>query len=111
MRRNKYGNRKAHIDGITFDSQKEGKRYIELKTLERSSVIQDLELQPEYPLEGRDGPILTPTGRKAKYKADFRYFDVHKQKWVIEDVKGFRTPEYQLKKAILAASGIEVVEV
>ena len=30
---------------------------------------------------------------------------------VIEDAKGFPTPEYKLKRAILAAQGVTIVEV
>ena len=33
MRRSKYGNKKIQIDGYTFDSLAEGRRYRELKLL------------------------------------------------------------------------------
>ena len=41
----KYHNKKVTIDGITFDSKKEARRYQELKLLERAGEIQNLELQ------------------------------------------------------------------
>jgi len=36
MKYNKYHNTKTIIDGITFDSKLEGKRYTELKKLEKA---------------------------------------------------------------------------
>ncbi|MDD3747626.1 MAG: DUF1064 domain-containing protein, partial [Anaerostipes sp.] len=46
MRYSKYGARKTVIDGITFDSKREAKRYQELKLLEQAGEISYLELQP-----------------------------------------------------------------
>ena len=46
----KYRNIKTEIDGIKFDSKKEAKRYSELKMLESTSAINQLELQPQFPL-------------------------------------------------------------
>ena len=96
MRKTKYGNKKITIDGITFDSLKEGKRYRELKLLERGGVISNLELQPRFDIT-IDGTYV------AHYKADFRYIDQEKQKTVVEDVKGVRTPVYRLKKKLVEA--------
>ncbi len=56
--RSKFGNRHVKIDGIRFDSMKEGRRYNELKLLERGGEIQNLELQPRFVLQEsfkRDG--------------------------------------------------------
>lgn len=39
----KYHNRKTVIDGITFDSAKEARRYMELKLLERAGEISNLQ--------------------------------------------------------------------
>lgn len=47
---NKYNAKKAEIDGITFDSKKEARRYAELKLLLRGGEIRDLRLQVEYEL-------------------------------------------------------------
>ena len=117
--RSKYKAVKTTIDGITFDSKKEAKRYTELKLLEKTGMITHLELQPEYQ--------ITINGAKiCKYKADFRYFTVRaennersynsKGEWqtptmtgdkegqIVEDVKGFKTPIYRLKKKLVEAS-------
>jgi len=117
--RSKYKAVKTTIDGITFDSKREAKRYSELKVLEKAGHITHLELQPEYQ--------ITINGAKiCKYKADFRYFTVRaesnersynsKGEWqtptmtgdkegmVLEDVKGFKTPIYRLKKKLVEAS-------
>ena len=40
----KYGNQKITIDNITFDSTGEGLRYKELKLLEKTGWITDLQL-------------------------------------------------------------------
>jgi len=117
--RSKYKAVKTTIDGITFDSKREAKRYTELKVLEKAGHITHLELQPEYQ--------ITINGAKiCKYKADFRYFTVRaennarsynsKGEWqtptktgdkegqIVEDVKGFKTPIYRLKKKLVEAS-------
>lgn len=97
---NKYGNKKVVVDGYKFDSQKEARRYKELKLMERAGVIKNLELQPAFELI----PTIRTeyeTLRKTVYKADFKYFDVKADHEVVEDVKGFRTDVYKLKKKML----------
>lgn len=96
---NKYHNKKITIDGITFDSKKEGKRYTELKLLLKANEIKDLELQPRFELQ----PSFkknNKTYRKIEYIADFKYFDNRLNKIIIEDTKGYRTKEYMLKKKL-----------
>ena len=46
----KYHNRKVEIDGIKFDSTKEGERYLELKLLLKAGKIRDLQMQVEFEL-------------------------------------------------------------
>ena len=46
-----------------------------------------------------------------RYIADFQYVDVKLGLVVIEDAKGFSTDTFKLKRAILAAMGLQVVEV
>lgn len=95
----KYHNRKIIINGITFDSLKEGNRYRELKLLERAGLIKDLKLQPAFlliPSFKKNGK----TYRKAEYIADFMYYDIEKNKTIVEDTKGFRTDIYKLKKKL-----------
>lgn len=94
---NKYHNKKITIDGITFDSKKESKRYTELKLLLKAKEIKDLELQPRFELQ----PSFkknNKTYRKIEYIADFKYFDNRLNKIVVEDTKGFKTDVYLLKK-------------
>ena len=96
----KYGNRKATVDGITFDSVKEAVRYRELKLLERAGEIHDLKLQEEYkliPAQYENGRLIE---RKCSYIADFDYIDkngVH----IVEDTKGMRTKEYIIKRKLM----------
>jgi hypothetical protein len=110
-RPHKYGAKAVIVDGIRFPSMKEAKRWGELKLLERAGAIRCLSRQVSIGLQGRDGPILNPTGREAKYRADFFYQEGPDCDFVIEDAKGYQTPEYKLKRAILAAMGIIIREV
>lgn len=109
---NKFGAIATTVDGIRFDSLREARRWGELKLLEKGGAIRNLRRQVRIEMMGRDGPILTPKGRPAAYVADFVYED-RRLNWaeVIEDAKGHATPEYKLKRAILAAMGMEIVEV
>ena len=90
----KYKAKKTIVDGITFDSMKESKRYVQLKELEKSGKITDLQLQVKYILFDK-----SKYGRKLSYIADFVYLN-DKNEEVIEDVKGFKTPVYRLKKRV-----------
>ena len=95
---NKYRNQKVTIDGITFQSLKEGGRYRVLKLLVKTKEIKDLELQKKFELQ----PAYTNANgkhiRAINYLADFYYYDNKLGCYVVEDVKGFRTKEYLLKK-------------
>lgn len=97
---NKYSNKNITVDGHKFDSQKEARRYKELKLMERAGVIKDLELQPKFELI----PTIrtdTETLYKVSYYADFRYTDTKTGGVVVEDAKGYKTKEYILKKKML----------
>ena len=98
MARSKYRAKKTEVDGILFDSKKEASRYNELKLLERAGVIKDLALQPNFLLQ--EGFKCQGTHRKIEYIADFMYFDEEKKETVVEDVKGFKTDVYKLKKKL-----------
>ena len=103
------GTKRTVVEGIKFDSKREAKRFSELRQLQRAGIIRDLKLQVPFPLHGKDGPILTPTGRQMRYKADFQYFDVRLNCMVTEDAKGWATDVSKMKLAIMAAQGVEVV--
>jgi hypothetical protein len=111
----KYRAKACQIEGIRFHSQREGRRYLELRQLEKAGEIVHLELQPEFRLyaacelpivEGRD-PL-----KLGVYRGDFRYVDARNGEVVVEDVKGFKTPLYRWKKKHVEAQfGIEIREV
>lgn len=97
----KYNSRKTVIDGITFDSKKEAKRYVELKNKQDEGEITDLRLQ--VPFELVPSFTIEIDGKKRKrrnirYIADFVYYE-NGQK-VVEDVKGRKTEIYKLKKKL-----------
>jgi hypothetical protein len=108
---NKFGAQKTTVDGVRFHSKKEARRWAELCLMQRAGEIQNLARQVPIPLFGANGPILSATGKTRTYIADFVYQD-RRLGWaeVIEDAKGFPTPEYKLKRAILAAQGVQVKE-
>lgn len=102
---NKYGARKVKApDGQVFDSVKEYHRWGVLRLLERAGRITDLKRQVSYEL------IPKQQGERAcSYVADFTYME--NGKLVVEDCKGFRTPEYRLKrKLMLWVHGIRIKE-
>lgn len=100
----KYGAIPTTVDGITFASKAESRRYQELKLLERAGEISRLELQPSFKCEINGKLVCT-------YRADFSFFT--KTERVIEDVKGVRTPVYRLKKKLVEAlfPGVVIKEV
>ena len=111
---NKYGAKKTEIDGIRFDSKHEALRYTELKYLERTGQIRDLNLQVPFELlpaqKDEKGKV---TERAVKYIADFVYEDKDGN-MVVEDAKSpaTRTDVYKLKrKMLLYFTGIKIKEV
>ena len=115
--RSKYGARKTVLDGIKFDSEKECRRWCELKMLEKAGEVTGLERQVPYELipsqyevkaDGSRGRCIE---RAASYVADFVYRDKD-GKLHVEDAKGMRTKEYVLKrKLMLHVHGIRIEEV
>lgn len=122
-RRNaKYGNRKAYANGRQFDSKKEACRFMELQLLEQAGEISNLRTQVKYVLiptqrefcndideRGRfkKGKVIE---RECSYKADFVY--EKDGKIIVEDTKGFKTPEYIIKrKLMLYVHGIRIREI
>lgn len=102
------GTKRVTVQGIKFHSVRESKRWLLLRDREKRGEIMELQLQVPILLQGQNGPILTPTGRQMIYKADFQYFDNVALRWVIEDAKGHETDTFIMKRAILAAMGVEV---
>ena len=120
---NKYGNHKVTVDGITFDSKHEATRYLELKALEKAGKISLLERQKRFVLipSQYEPDTIGPRGGKRKgklleheccYVADFVYYDEEAKDFVVEDAKGYRTPEYVIKrKLLLWLRGYQIREV
>jgi len=99
----KYRAVKTVVDGIEFASKKEAARYGQLKLLAKQNEIQNLELQPKF-------PIFINGKRVFEYRADFAYFDGKRR--VVEDVKGYKTQVYKLKaKAAEAYYNIQIMEI
>lgn len=82
--------RKVIIDGITFASGAEGRRYLELRLLQDNGVISHLKCHTTHPLQ--EGFNL-PGGKRIRaitWTDDFSYYDVERDEIVVEDVKGFQ---------------------
>lgn len=114
--KNKFGAKKVVIDGITFDSQAEGRRYMELKFLFATKKIKDLEIHKKFEL--RPGYINKKTGKRERpgtYICDFCYYDLERGELVVEDVKSPVTAKdslYRWKKHEMAYQyGIYIEEV
>lgn len=110
--RSKYGNEKVTFDGMTFDSEAEFRRWRELCLMAQAGEIGDLQRQVRYELvpaqRDEDGNVLE---RACFYVADFVYTDAD-GRTVVEDVKGFRTKEYLIRrKLMLFRYGIRIQEV
>lgn len=92
------------VDGITFASKREAKRYRDLRLMERAGLITDFRRQRRWRLEVNGVLIAT-------YVSDFEYRTTDGE-WVVEDVKGHRTNLYRLKRTLMRAiHGIEIREV
>lgn len=103
-KRSKYNAKKTTVDGIAFDSKKEASQYSVLTLLQRAGQISGLKLQVRYRLIVNDVLVCV-------YVADFVYYDINGSQ-VVEDCKGFKTREYELKKKLmLAVYGIKIKEV
>lgn len=126
--RSKYGAKKITRDGITFDSLKEYRRFCELSLLEKSGDITELRRQVVFPLiptqreepcevykrgknkgEPKPGKVLE---KEVNYIADFVYRNSLTGEIIVEDVKGFKTKDYILKrKMVLYFHNIRIREV
>ena len=114
-KRNKFNAQKVELDGMTFDSKKEHKRYIELKAMQQRGELFGLEhhtkfeLAPKMKLKGekRAKPAL-------RYFADFTYYIISGE-YIVEDVKSEATRKkdsYRNKKHLMkTVLNIDVREV
>ena len=113
----KYGNKKTPVQygdqTIVFDSKKEAARFEELIALQKAGEIIDIWIQ--YPFELQPGfEVNGHKYRPITYIADFVYTRKDGS-YVVEDVKGFRTEVYKLKRKMFAykyrGDGIEITEI
>lgn len=107
-KKSKYKNRKVVVDGITFDSKAEAKRWEMLLHMERSGEIYALRRQVRFPIVVNGLKICT-------WIADFAYRISASGNDVVEDVKSEFTrklPLYRLKyKLVQAVLGITIQEI
>lgn len=101
-RRNKLNAKKTKLDGYTFASGLEARRYNELKLLLRAGAIRDLEMHPVFKITVNGHHIC-------KAILDFKYLDMERNETVYEDTKGMMTPMSSLKRKLVQAQyGITV---
>lgn len=108
----KYHSKRITIDGEQYDSVKEYRRWCELKLMQKAGLVRSLKRQVKF--------VLIPTQRNEKgkcierecaYFADFTYTDSKTGQYIVEDAKGYRTPEYKIKrKLMLSIHGIRITE-
>ena len=106
-KKHKYGAMQIEVAGNKFPSYAEGLRYSKLKFLQDKFIIYDLELQPKFPIKGPKGEIIF------NYVADFGFKirlnqlaeDIRHllDPKIVEDVKGARTPVFNLKLKMIEA--------
>lgn len=114
-RKGKYGAKKTVVDGITFDSRAEAKRYGELLNEKKADLIRELEVHPVYTVEIHCQHVCTYTAdfsyrrRTFEFDEECRAIDFEKSLgWirVIEDVKSKgtrRARDWPLKKRLIEA--------
>ena len=89
-----------------YDSKKEANRAYELKMLERGGIISNLQEQVKFIIQ----PKFKHNGkaeREISYIADFVYAKDGSQ--VVEDVKGFKTDVYKIKRKMLLFSHPNII--
>lgn len=93
-RKSKYANQKSKLGGLTFDSKLESEHYLLLTNRLRRGEIRDLARQVRIE--------LTQNAEKHKdkvhYIADFVFFDLALDKWIVWDSKGMATDAYKIKR-------------
>ena len=89
----KYGNKKVVYDGIKFDSEREGNRYLFLCEQQRQGLITDLWVHPKYELIPKVGHIET---EQLKTKT--------KQKIVVDQLAITYTADFLYRKKELGAA-------
>ena len=90
------------MDGINFDSLAEASRYQELKLFQASGAIWGLKCHPRFEIV----PACNYDGKRERalyYEADFEYCEDNggdPPTHVVEDVKGFETATFRIKRRL-----------
>jgi hypothetical protein len=104
----KYNSKKVSAFGFLFDSKGEAERFRYLLEAQEEGLIAGLKRQVEYVLI----PAFTLSGKKyrpTRYIADFVYTVDGVE--IVEDFKGMKTPEYRIKKKLMAwLNGVNIHE-
>lgn len=99
----KYRNQPCYVGALRFDSKREARRWGELRALEAAGAIIGLRRQVRFPMVVRGLLVCT-------YVADFDYVEGGRR--VVEDAKGVRTRDYQIKRKLMkAVHDIDITEV
>lgn len=125
MSRNKYLNTKVEIDGVKFDSKKEGRVYVLLKGLLERGVISDLELHPKWELipkitekytkhlKTKDKECERTIQLPITYTADFAF--TYREERIVVDVKPSKMmlpKEFILKEKMMRYfHGVEITKI
>lgn len=103
-RKNKHGNVKTDIGGVTYDSKAEARYSATLELAKKaknpSQRVVSWEPQVHFVLQEAFRDSKGKAHRKMEYLADFvvKYADGREE---VVDVKGFRTEVYKIKKKLL----------
>ena len=111
--RSKYHNETVTVDGVTYDSRGEYRRWCFLKMMEQAGEISNLRYHVKYTLfpKGTVDIRRLPDGREIElkrydrehwYEADFVYVN-KKGEEVVEDFKGYETLEFNEKRVMFKA--------
>lgn len=117
-RKNKYGNKRVGEHA----SKKEHSRASQLKLWQRAGIISDLREQVSFTLiptqygecgtDLKGKPVRILLEHSCRYVADFVYTDNATGQVIVEDTKGYQTPEYKIKrKLMLYIHGIRIKEI
>lgn len=119
-KKNKYSAFRVTVPEGNFDSRKEYRRFLILRSREERGEISDLRRQVKFELipSQREPDKIGPRGGRIRgaliergvcYKADFVY--VENGETIVEDIKGLRTEGYIIKrKLMLYVHGIRLKE-
>ena len=97
---NKFGAVRTQVGEHIFASAKEAARYTQLIMRLKTGEIRNLSMQVDFEVV----PVCEISGKKERpviYRADFVYEEVPSGRQIVEDVKGYKTPEYKIKRKLM----------